>query len=84
MVTLGYDGDALVGMDGTDVRVIKGADEVGISGLLQRGDSRALDNAVSCIKVVLELMSVEKVNLGTIRNTMALELMCYRLFVGSN
>lgn len=48
---LGFDGNVL-GMDGTEVCVLKEADEVDISGLLQRGDSRALDNAVSCIKVV--------------------------------
>jgi hypothetical protein len=42
---LGHDGDAL-GVDGAEVGVLEQADEVGLRGLLQRGDGGALEPEV--------------------------------------
>uniref|UniRef100_M8B5A7 Uncharacterized protein n=1 Tax=Aegilops tauschii TaxID=37682 RepID=M8B5A7_AEGTA len=39
---LGHDGDAL-GVDGAEVGVLEEADEVGLGGLLQRGDGGGLE-----------------------------------------
>jgi hypothetical protein len=43
---LGHDGDAL-GVDGAEVGVLEQADEVGLGGLLQRGDGGGLEAEVS-------------------------------------
>ena len=43
---LGHDGDPL-GMDGTQVGVLKEANQVGLAGLLKSHDSRALEPQVS-------------------------------------
>ena len=43
---LGHDGDTL-GMDGTQVGILKQTDEVSLTGFLERHDSRALEAEVS-------------------------------------